>query len=162
MPPCGLSLNYINFTATTSDHYEFSCKDSERCLRGKELCLHQNCKWFLFAPALNLNVLMKSRSVPVNKVTENSSALHFGEGLRWYEMVWYGTTMIYKYRIYICLHIQSYLQRSMMAHRRMATRAPVLRPGELLRASGLHSSMLPSWSQVQTLTVSVPVLLCMG
>lgn len=55
-----------------------------------------------------------------------------------------------------------YLLSSMMAHRRMAIRAPVLRPGELLRASALHSSMLPSRSQVHTLTVRVPVLLCMG
>lgn len=55
-----------------------------------------------------------------------------------------------------------YLLSSMMAHRRMAISAPVLRPGELLRASALHSSMLPSRSQVHTLTVSVPVLLCMG
>lgn len=113
MPPCGLSLNYINFTATTSDHYEFSCKDSERCLRGKELCLHQNCKWFLFAPALNLNVRMKSQSVPVNKVTENYSALHFGEGLRWYDMVqlWYINTG------YTSVCISSHTYRGVWWHR---------------------------------------------
>lgn len=40
--------------------------------------------------------------------------------------------------------------------------APVLRPGALLRGCALHSSMLPSRSQVHTLTVRVPVLLCMG
>lgn len=55
-----------------------------------------------------------------------------------------------------------HLPSRMAAHSRMAISAPVLRPGELLRASTLHSSMLPSRSQVHTLTVRVPVLLCMG
>ncbi len=57
---------------------------------------------------------------------------------------------------------EGYLQSRMRMQSRMATSAPVLSPVELLRASALHISMLPSLSHVQTRIVSVPVLLCMG
>jgi hypothetical protein len=57
---------------------------------------------------------------------------------------------------------QLYSLRRIITQSRIATRAPVLSPAELVWASALHSSMLPSRSQVHTRTVSVPVLLCMG
>lgn len=58
--------------------------------------------------------------------------------------------------------IYVYLLSSMRRQRRMETRAPVTSPGESLIASTLQSSMLPLWSQVQTLTVSVLVPLWIG
>lgn len=57
---------------------------------------------------------------------------------------------------------EGYLQSRMRMQSRMATSAPVLSPAELVRASALHISMLPSRSHVHTRIVSVPVLLCVG
>lgn len=50
----------------------------------------------------------------------------------------------------------------MMTHSSMATRAPVVRPSEKGRTSGLHDCMLPRLSQAHTRTISVLVLLWMG
>lgn len=47
----------------------------------------------------------------------------------------------------------------MMTQSSMATSAPVVRPSEKGRTSGLHDCMFPWLSQAQTRTMSVLVLL---
>lgn len=55
--------------------------------------------------------------------------------------------------------VSDYLLRRMMTQSRMATSAPVVRPSEKGRTSGLHDCMFPRLSQAQTRTTSVLVLL---
>lgn len=59
-------------------------------------------------------------------------------------------------------HSRGDLLRRMMTQSRMATRAPVVRPSEKGRTSGLQDCMFPRLSQAHTRTISVLVLLWMG
>lgn len=56
----------------------------------------------------------------------------------------------------------SYLPSNIMMQRRMAIRAPVLRPVGWTKASALQDSIFPRWSQAHTRIVTVSVLLWMG